>query len=365
MTNIPDPVLFWFFDENGGTTAASKPGGELITLDRSAFVAGRISSAILFDPTKGAQNVTTTIPPRKPPYTLAVWVRRDAETSSSTLLSGPDTAFKLEQYSFLPPHSHYVGMTKYSYDSTDGFDADFGVAVPLGEWTFLVFVADGTDTKLYVNGTLQGTVQKSIDLQMNWLGSSRDGVEFVQMTMGELRVYDVALDADQVPNIFNGLALPPSISFKVTGAERIPACSVLKNPVTVGVLSSPLTANIDFTTTVTIPFAPNTPFAVSLDAGLGKGSFVDLDVAGGGRYLTGTQTKNQVPYQLYTDSERIVVWGDGTGGSMTVCRTADAAGTPVELTIYGRVPLNVPGGNTPLAPAVDQYQDCITIYVDC
>lgn len=233
MATVPNPVLDWSFDETSGTTATSKPGGEVITLDRSAFVPGRTGNAIFFEPTKGAQNVTTTIPTRSAPYTVALWLRRDAETTSSALFSGRETAIKLEQYLWWPPPPpHHIGLTQFAYGTTNGFDEDFGLVAPLGEWTHLSFVANGTDTKLYVNGELKGTVQKSIDLQMDWIGSSRNQVEFARMTLDELKVYNVALDPDQVKQVFGGAK--PQI--KVTDGSNVVANagSVSLGSVTVG-----------------------------------------------------------------------------------------------------------------------------------
>jgi spore coat protein U-like protein len=52
---------------------------------------------------------------------------------------------------------------------------------------------------------------------------------------------------------------------------------------------------------------------------------------------------DQLNYNLFVDASRVVVWGDGSGGSSTVALTAAAADIPV----YGRVPggQNVPAGS--------------------
>jgi spore coat protein U-like protein len=72
-------------------------------------------------------------------------------------------------------------------------------------------------------------------------------------------------------------------------------------------------------------------FTVSLGAGAGSYSERRMNAAGA-----------ELGYNLYVDASRLVVWGDGGGGSTTYSTTADTADIPV----YGRIPAhrNVPAG---------------------
>ncbi len=131
-----------------------------------------------------------------------------------------------------------------------------------------------------------------------------------------------------------------------------------------GTTPSPLTANIDRTTQLTVTCTPSTPYTIALDLGTGGGSYALLTAASGGRLLVGTATpSNQAPYQLYTDSARTQVWGDNTAGSITQGATSDAAGTAVVYTVYGRVPGNTPGTATPMTLAGDMYHSTVTATV--
>jgi spore coat protein U-like protein len=49
----------------------------------------------------------------------------------------------------------------------------------------------------------------------------------------------------------------------------------------------------------------------------------------------GTET---LDYNLYQDSTRTVIWGDGTGGSQTVVQPSPPLNTNIDVTVYGRVP---------------------------
>jgi len=59
-------------------------------------------------------------------------------------------------------------------------------------------------------------------------------------------------------------------------------------------------------------------------------------------------------YNLYLDSTRLTIWGDGTGGTGTF--SGMGTGSDVGTTVYGRIPA---GQNV----AVGTYSDLITVTV--
>ncbi|MDP1792058.1 MAG: spore coat U domain-containing protein [Methylibium sp.] len=103
---------------------------------------------------------------------------------------------------------------------------------------------------------------------------------------------------------------------------------------------------IDASSTLTVRCTNTTPYSVALDAGLH---------AGGGAVFGSRSMSNcaqTIGYQLYLDSGRATVWGNGTAGSSPVAGTG--TGSNQSLTIYGRLPSltgAVPGN----------YSDTVTI----
>lgn len=96
----------------------------------------------------------------------------------------------------------------------------------------------------------------------------------------------------------------------------------------------------------------NAPYTISLSQG------------GGASYSPRKMSllSNRLNYNLYTDSARSIIWGDGTGGTSTVSGTASCSGllTCVATNnhvVYGRIPAsqNVPIG---------AYSDSITVTVN-
>jgi len=103
-----------------------------------------------------------------------------------------------------------------------------------------------------------------------------------------------------------------------------------------------LSANVDVTAVFTVTCTTDHPYALSMGAGL-HGTLAD-------REMSNTAETASVHYQIYTTTDRDVVWNavaviEGTG-----------TGAAVEHTAYGRVPSQA----TPIA---DSYSDTVQITV--
>lgn len=87
----------------------------------------------------------------------------------------------------------------------------------------------------------------------------------------------------------------------------------------------------------------STSYTIELSQGQGTYSPREMNSAG-----------DLLEYNLYTDVSRLIVWGDGTGGTQTASGTADTTGN--EHSVYGRIP----GGQNVSA---GHYSDTIVITV--
>jgi spore coat protein U-like protein len=115
------------------------------------------------------------------------------------------------------------------------------------------------------------------------------------------------------------------------------------------------TANVDSTSTINANCSNGAPYALSLDVG-----------TGGGSYAARTLTKTSGPpgpgtltYNLYRDSARTEIWGDGIAPStFTVSGTGTGIGNLLPSIVYGRLPS---GGNG--NPVVGGYSSTITVTI--
>jgi spore coat protein U-like protein len=138
-------------------------------------------------------------------------------------------------------------------------------------------------------------------------------------------------------------------SFQVT-ATVVSACTVSGTTLSFGGAINPLSASVplDASSSLSVQCTNTTPYAVSLNAGThagGPANFSARAMASG---------SNSLAYQLYVDSARSSVWGDGTGSSATSSGTG--TGSTQTISVYGRIPSLsgvVPGS----------YTDTVTVTV--
>jgi hypothetical protein len=96
-----------------------------------------------------------------------------------------------------------------------------------GQWHHIVYLFDGTNTKLYVNGNLEVTNSAPGNFQYPpplWIGV--DGFNNIQHFNGkidDIRIYNRALDSLEIQNLFNEIVPVELVSFvcKLKGSEII------------------------------------------------------------------------------------------------------------------------------------------------
>ena len=144
-------------------------------------------------------------------------------------------------------------------------------------------------------------------------------------------------------------ALTAGNTFQVT-ATIISSCTVSGTTLNFGNSIDALATStpLDATSTLSVTCTNTTPYTVSLNAGANAGGASNF---GARTMKSGTRT---LGYQLYLDTGRSSVWGDGTASSATVAGTG--TGSAQSLSIYGRIPSLagvVPGS----------YSDTVTVTV--
>ncbi|HKI98178.1 MAG TPA: spore coat U domain-containing protein [bacterium] len=123
-------------------------------------------------------------------------------------------------------------------------------------------------------------------------------------------------------------------------------CSVSASGLQFGSSGGGPQETIDTTGTVTVVCSAGTPYQVLL----GAGSYADG--AFQRRRLRGTSGNYYLAYNVYIDSARNIVWGDGTNN--TAVLSGMGSGAPTSFQVFGRIP---PGQNVPAGV----YQDLLAI----
>lgn len=126
-------------------------------------------------------------------------------------------------------------------------------------------------------------------------------------------------------------------------------CQVTVSPLNFGNYDTFSGGPRDATGKITVNCDAGLPFTVKLDQGETPGRSFNP------RELRAAGTRNNLKFNLYRDSARQEIWGDGTGNTFVV--TGTGTGNPIPLTVYGRIQ---PRQNVP----AEHYFDQINVIVE-
>ena len=133
----------------------------------------------------------------------------------------------------------------------------------------------------------------------------------------------------------------PGLLLIATSVGRAAQCSVAVVGVTFGNYDVFSSQDTDVAGTITVSCQSASTYSISLSPGVG--SLVARRMTNG---------VNQLAYNLFTDPQRLTIWGDGSAGTTTV----NATGTGASYTVFGRIPA---GQNA----YVGSYSDTIIVTV--
>lgn len=210
---LPAPVSTWKFDENSGNASPESSGaGDAAQLKNGAKIeAGGVSgSRLTLDGLDDYAVIDSTALNGKEQFTLSLWINLQRLPQLNYSLIGKeggdaDNAFRL---TILPSGAgHFVMSTsKTSWYSTV---ASFDWPLQTGRWHLVTVTYDGKNARVYIDGEEEGmsgeinggltTVASPIRLGYQ----SASNIEYAQVRMDELRLYDLALTGDQVAKLYS------------------------------------------------------------------------------------------------------------------------------------------------------------------
>jgi hypothetical protein len=204
----------WGFNDGIGGTAtdASGNGNTANLANGPSWVAGKHGGAVSLDGVNDYLSVpnSASLDISGSALTLSAWLNPAAISGDSVFLgkfwnatmASPFYQYGLELDGGTVPH-FYIG-------TTGGLTGGAGSALPLGQWSHVAIVFNGTQALFYVNGTLAATraVTASITARGNQLriGADANTQQFYKGAIDDLRIYKRALTASEVQaDMNNGL----------------------------------------------------------------------------------------------------------------------------------------------------------------
>src|SRR5271166_4314903 len=214
------PVGYWKFDDGSGTEAvdSSASGHTAVLVKGISWVTGEIGGALSANAAKSqyvripAINLSGT-----KAVTVALWVNRTYSTAGGHALFEATTNYtnSITGFGFFPDDDTCAGI-QAALRGNVGYVANCYSQPSSGVWHHLAVVFDkgqtgGDEVRFYVDGVLQ-TANRSLHASTNtnnfgnnplYLFSRAGTSEFNSGMVDDLRIYDSALTAPQIQQIYN------------------------------------------------------------------------------------------------------------------------------------------------------------------
>ena len=221
-------VAHWPFDEGSGTTANDVTGnGNDGTLNGDPqWVAGYIGVGLEFDGDDfvdcGNQDILNFA---AGDWTISAWIKTTQTDRGSIFANGGDNSGGV-RYTFATHEANADKMTLTTDDNSTKVQALGTTVVIDGQWYHVAAMRAGTETRVYVNGVLEGTntVPAGYDLsgasQLNSLigaiSDARDATgntreKFYIGIIDDLRIYNTALTAPELEAAMQGQAFAKAL----------------------------------------------------------------------------------------------------------------------------------------------------------
>ncbi|MDT8393959.1 MAG: glycoside hydrolase family 31 protein [Bacteroidales bacterium] len=135
-----------------------------------------------------------------PPWSVEVMVNKNETDNYQHLLTSTDgnSGIRVEQW-----YGTQLGFTQSGVA-----DWYFNYVCPIGQWVQISITNDGTDTKLYVDGTFNSSVNASINFPMKWISKNTNDAS-LKAKIDELRIWDIVL-SETVISQYAGQPAGPS-----------------------------------------------------------------------------------------------------------------------------------------------------------
>ncbi|HEC39514.1 hypothetical protein LCGC14_0538350 [marine sediment metagenome] len=214
-----DLIAYWTLDDV--YTDSSIFSNTLSPINSPTFNTGIINNGSDFESgsTQYSTRVAGDLYPTLP-FSINLWVKPESVVSDSVFVNKRSDAAGRLRYNILrfsttdkvAFNAHNAGSTSIQITSDAG-------ALTNGEWTMITAVLDGTDMRLYINGSLSGTPAAITDLldtaeQPFYMGSNAGTGQFYDGIIDEVSIWNRSLSPAEVTQLYNnGLAIQVTFNF--------------------------------------------------------------------------------------------------------------------------------------------------------
>jgi hypothetical protein len=202
------PIRYYRLDETSGTAATDSGSGAHngtytggFTLNQSGLLIGDSDASALFNGTTGYVSIpTTSLPTGAGTWSVEAWV------NFSSLANAPQVFFMGTNATNQAIELYYSSTNSRWQADLNGATTVNGAAATTNTTYYLAATYDGTQLRLYVNGSLAGgptTVTANLAYGTALIGSFNASSEFCTGRIDEPAIYSTALSATRILAHYN------------------------------------------------------------------------------------------------------------------------------------------------------------------
>ena len=198
-------VSYWKFDEGSGTTASDSLNGNHGAIYGATWTTGRVGGALAFDGINDYIDLGNLGNMGR--FSLSLWIKPDSVSGTQRFIGKGHSCVNWTSLSLVNDH---IQMLVWDSIGNTSLDSAVG-SISVDNWYHVVGTHDGTNIKLYLNGTEVDSDTKvfSLDDSQNFiLGRNAEyAIEHFKGTIDEVAIYNRALTIGEVQQHYQwGLA---------------------------------------------------------------------------------------------------------------------------------------------------------------
>jgi hypothetical protein len=194
-------ISYWNFDHTSGNAIDVISGNNLTNNGNISYVAGKINNCAVGTTNGRLSNTTPSLSGGKASSSVSLWFNTVGLNGGSVDLIAEvrwtDYYFRILLHDFLSPSNTLW------FDGT-GWGYNAGYVPTIGSWYHVVLTTDGTNVRIYVNGTLASTQAIGSGANTPNISLFSDGgTSFFNGKIDEMCIWNRTLNATEISAIYN------------------------------------------------------------------------------------------------------------------------------------------------------------------
>lgn len=204
-------VSYWKLDESSGNAADSIGSNTLTNNNSTAYVAAKINNGIDIVPASSNSLSVAGVSLVGNAWSFGIWVNTDvSNTNNRTIFSYAPTSGNVNKIQVEGQTDGKLRLIVFNSSGTIKKDYKTATALSTSTWYFLVVTWDGTNLKMFLNGSEETTTKSLDDANTNTntsrsfkLGSEVAGTNYWDGKLDEAGIWSAALSSTDITTLYN------------------------------------------------------------------------------------------------------------------------------------------------------------------